>query len=45
MIRGAPVLAWVRDEDDEPGYRVVMDRIRSTAAVLPRTLQQARPRG
>ena len=36
------VLAWVRDEDAAPVYRVVKDKIKaaSTAAVLARKLQQ-----
>jgi len=44
--RDFAVLVWVRDEDGEPVYRVVKDRIKaaSTAAVLARKLQQARSR-
>ena len=36
------VLAWVRDEDAAPVYRVVKDKIKaaSTAALLARKLQQ-----
>jgi hypothetical protein len=45
--RDFSVLAWVRDEDGEPVYRVVKEKIRaaSTAGVLARKLQkqQARP--
>jgi hypothetical protein len=35
-------LAWVRNEGDEPVYRVVKDKIKaaSTPAVLARKLQQ-----
>jgi hypothetical protein len=38
--RDFSVLAWVRDEDGEPVYRVVKDKIKaaSTAAVLVRKL-------
>lgn len=40
--RDFSVLVWVRDEDGEPIYRVVKEKIKaaSTAAVLARTLMQ-----
>jgi len=40
--RDLSVFAWVRDEGDEPVYRVVKDRIKaaSTAAVLARKVQR-----
>jgi hypothetical protein len=43
--RDFSVLTWVRDEDGEPIYRVVKDRIKaaSTAAVLARKLAEAKP--